>query len=71
MLSKEISQIREEIIRITQKHVVLSVRIFGSWARGEERDTSDIDLLITVGQNHSRWFPGGLVTKSLIINNFG
>lgn len=61
MLPQEIHQKREEIVRIARRHGVLSVRLFGSYARGEQQITSDIDLLVTVGTDHSRWFPGGLV----------
>jgi predicted nucleotidyltransferase len=52
---------REEILRITQKHGVGRVRIFGSVARGEATEDSDIDLLIDVEGPTPPWFPGGLV----------
>jgi len=52
---------REEIIRIAAKHGAYNVRVFGSVARGEASAESDIDFLIDVGANHSRWFPGGLL----------
>ncbi|MDD1724538.1 MAG: nucleotidyltransferase domain-containing protein [Methanospirillum sp.] len=61
MIPKDLDEKKEEIIRIAKKHGVLSVRLFGSFARGEETRGSDIDLLVTVGSWHSRWFPGGLV----------
>ncbi|NHC34804.1 nucleotidyltransferase family protein [Scytonema millei] len=38
-----------------------NVRVFGSVARGEALENSDIDLLINVAENHSRWFPGDLL----------
>ena len=31
---------------MTQKYGVRNVRIFGSFARGEQRKTSDVDLLV-------------------------
>ena len=37
---------REEIIRIASEHGARNVRIFGSVARGEADDASDIDLLV-------------------------
>ena len=37
---------REEIIRIAAKHGARNVRIFGSVARGEADDASDIDFLV-------------------------
>ncbi|MDV2992357.1 MAG: hypothetical protein N4J56_002011 [Chroococcidiopsis sp. SAG 2025] len=52
---------REEILQIAAKHGAYNVRIFGSVARGEASENSDIDLLIDVAENHSRWFPGGLL----------
>jgi|GEM_PF-4642005 len=61
MIPTEIIQKRDKILQIARKHGVLSVRIFGSFARGEANNGSDVDLLITVGPDHSRWFPGGLV----------
>jgi len=61
MIPLDIREHKDEILRIAKKHGVLSIRVFGSFARGEETNESDIDLLITVGPEHSRWFPGGLV----------
>ena len=37
---------REEIIRIAAKHGARNVRIFGSVARGEADDASDVDFLV-------------------------
>lgn len=37
---------REEILRIAAKYGARNVRIFGSMARGEADETSDIDLLV-------------------------
>ncbi len=42
---------------------MLTIRVFGSVARGDDDEKSDIDLLVTVGDNLSPWFPGGLVTE--------
>jgi predicted nucleotidyltransferase len=54
---------REDILRIANKHGVNSIRVFGSAARGESREDSDIDFLIEVGGSTSPWFPGGLVAE--------
>lgn len=54
---------REEIRRIAEKHGARNVRIFGSVARGEAREASDIDLLVDVGPNTSSWFPAGLILE--------
>jgi len=52
---------RGEILRIAARHGVLSIRLFGSVARGEAGPHSDVDFLVEVGTNHSPFFPGGLV----------
>ncbi|UEC43203.1 MAG: Polbeta domain-containing protein [Methanothrix sp.] len=45
--AKEIlSSKREEILRIAAKHGARNVRVFGSIARGEDDEMSDIDLLV-------------------------
>jgi uncharacterized protein len=38
-----------------------SVLVFGSVARRQESERSDIDLLVDVVGRTSPWFPGGLV----------
>lgn len=52
---------REEILKIAEKHGAYNVRVFGSVARGEAGEGSDIDFLIKAGPNTSSWFPGGLL----------
>lgn len=52
---------RTEILQIAEKHGVLQIRVFGSVARGEATDKSDVDFLVEVGPKHSPFFPGGLV----------
>jgi predicted nucleotidyltransferase len=52
---------REEILRIARKHGVGRISIFGSFARGEATEKSDIELLIDVEGPTPSWFPGGLV----------
>jgi len=37
---------RGEILRIAAKHGAHNVRVFGSTARGDARDDSDVDLLV-------------------------
>lgn len=48
---------REEILAIAEKHGAYNVRVFGSVARGDAREDSDVDFLVDVGQNRSAWFP--------------
>ena len=52
---------REEILRIAAKHGASQVRVFGSVARGEVDESSDVDLLVQVGPHASPWFPAGLI----------
>ncbi|MEW6114895.1 MAG: nucleotidyltransferase domain-containing protein, partial [Thermodesulfobacteriota bacterium] len=39
---------REEILRVAARHGASNVRIFGSVARGESDEKSDLDLLVTM-----------------------
>lgn len=41
-----LAEIRPVILRLTKRYGVTNVRIFGSFARGEQRKSSDVDLLI-------------------------
>jgi predicted nucleotidyltransferase len=64
MTVKELlSEKREEILRISEKHGARHVRVFGSVARGEAGESSDIDFLVAVGDETSPWFPSGLVAE--------
>jgi len=52
---------REEILSIAAKHGARNVRIFGSVARGEAGEESDIDLLVELEQGRSLLDLAGLV----------
>lgn len=52
---------REQIRRIAERHGVVSIRVFGSVARGEAGPESDVDFLVDVGPKTSAWFPAGLI----------
>ncbi|GAB4306923.1 MAG: hypothetical protein Kow0091_11580 [Geminocystis sp.] len=53
---------REEIIKIASKHGAYNVRVFGSVARGEADEKSDIDFLIDYDIDKiTPWFPVGLI----------
>lgn len=56
-----LKQKREEILNIAARHGARNVRLFGSFARGEATEGSDIDLLVQVGPDASPWFPAGLI----------
>jgi predicted nucleotidyltransferase len=44
---------REEILRVAEKHGARNVRIFGSVARGQADEQSDIDLLVSMDPGRS------------------
>lgn len=54
---------RETILLIASKHGVRNVRVFGSAARGEAGERSDIDLLVDTMEDTSPWFPVGLIQE--------
>ncbi len=61
-LKEIIKEKREEILNIAEQHGAFNLRLFGSVARGEETEQSDIDFLIDYDLNKiSSWFPSGLV----------
>ena len=61
-LKQLLQERREEILEIALKHGAFNVRVFGSVARGEETENSDIDFLINYNINKiSSWFPVGLI----------
>ncbi len=52
---------REEILRIAARHGAHNVRVFGSVARGEADDTSDVDFLVEMEPGRSLLDLGGLL----------
>ena len=56
-----LKQNRQEIMEIAAKHGATNVRIFGSVARGEATEESDIDFLVDYDlEKITPWFPIGL-----------
>lgn len=51
---------REEILCIAARHGAHNVRVFGSVARGEDDEQSDIDLLVDLEPDRSLLDLGGL-----------
>jgi len=61
-LKQVLQEKREDILEIALKHGAFNVRLFGSVARGEETENSDIDFLIDYDIDKiSSWFPVGLI----------
>ncbi len=52
---------RQQVLELAAKHGVTSIRVFGSVARREDSEDSDVDLLVTTGPKTSSWFPAGLI----------
>lgn len=52
-LRKLLHDHRHEILETAAKHGATNVRVFGSVARGEERDRSDVDLLVDMNPGYS------------------
>ena len=62
LLKQLLEEKRQEILRLAKKHGAFNVKIFGSVARGEETEDSDIDFLIDYDLSKiSPWFPVGLI----------
>lgn len=52
---------REEILRTAARYGAFNVRVFGSVARGEADEKSDIDLLVDMEPDRSLFDLGGLL----------
>jgi len=46
--NKEIEEIKKKILPVLKKYRVTKAGIFGSYARGEQKKNSDIDILIKI-----------------------
>ena len=55
-----IDQIRQIALPIASAYGVKSMRLFGSYARGEATEASDVDILIDRGDIRSGFVLGGL-----------
>jgi uncharacterized protein len=51
---------RQEILAIAAKHGAYNLRIFGSVARGEADEKSDVDILVELEEGRSLFDLGGL-----------
>lgn len=48
-----LQEYREQILDLARRHGARNVRVFGSLARGEGGESSDLDLLVTLGEGRS------------------
>jgi len=62
-LERLLQEKRQEIFQIAARHGVRNIRVFGSAARGEAGEGSDVELLIEAGPQRTPWFPGGLIAE--------
>ncbi len=51
MENKDIEKIKSKIVKILKKHGIVRAGLFGSFARGENKKKSDVDILIEVDKN--------------------
>ena len=52
---------RAEILALAERHGVRNVRVFGSMARGDADDASDVDLLVSLPPDKTGLALGGLL----------
>lgn len=55
-----VEQIRHIAVPIAQSYGLKSLSLFGSYARGEATDSSDIDMIVDCGAVRSAFQMGGL-----------
>lgn len=56
-----LSSKRGEILRLAAKHGARNVRVFGSVARGDATESSDVDFLVDMEPGRSLFDMGGLL----------
>jgi predicted nucleotidyltransferase len=60
-ISKKIKNKKNEILRLARRHGARDMRFFGSVARGEADDSSDVDFLVSMDPGRSLLDMGGLL----------
>ena len=61
LTKRDILARREEIARVARAHGAADIRLFGSVARDEADEGSDVDFLVTPADVTPPFFPGGLI----------
>jgi len=61
MRIEQITNRKDEITRIAERHGATNIRVFGSVSRGEADDDSDIDFLVDLERGRSLLDLGGLL----------
>ena len=62
-VARRLFERREDICRIAARHGAGNVRVFGSMARGDDTERSDVDLLLDIVGETTPWFPGSLAAE--------
>lgn len=62
MTLAELRQYREQIEAIASEHGVVAIRVFGSVARGDAGERSDVDLLVELEQGRGLFDLGAFLT---------
>ena len=60
-IEKILKQRRDDILNAAARHGAYNVRVFGSVARGEANDASDVDFLVDMEPGRSLFDMGGLL----------
>lgn len=60
---EEVRARRQDIIRLSDRFGVRNVRVFGSVARGESDEDSDLDLLIDLAPGHGYFDMAGFALE--------
>ncbi len=58
---KELSKKRNNILAIAKKRGVLTIKVFGSIARGDATENSDVDFLVEMEKGRTLLDVGGLL----------
>jgi predicted nucleotidyltransferase len=61
LTKSEILARRDEIVRLARAHGAADIQLFGSVARDEADETSDVDFLVTPASETPPFSPGGLI----------
>ncbi len=59
-LNEKLTAHRDEILAIAARYGARNVRVFGSVARGEANEESDVDFLVTLDEERTAFDVGGL-----------
>jgi predicted nucleotidyltransferase len=61
MMNSQLTQKRKEIMGIASKYGIHNIRIFGSTARGDNKNDSDIDLLVDIEEGRDLFDMGAFL----------